>query len=141
MTAGPVIDLLIGVLIAAGVLFYYRNLKRFQMKKFFSLTLIIAALVYVVFAIYGALIGVAGFNWLLVEMVGVLIYSIFSYLGIRTNPLFLAIGWATHVVWDVALHWGNKADFVPQFYPGVCIGFDLAFAAFIVYIFFIADRD
>lgn len=141
MTLGLTIESLIGVLLAAAVIFYYRRLSEQAFKKFFSLTLIVAALIYVVFAIYGALIGVAGVNWFLVELGGVLIYSVFSYLGVRTNPMFLAIGWATHVVWDVALHLGNKADFVPHFYPGLCIGFDLAFAAFIVYKFFIAVKE
>lgn len=82
----------------------------------------------------------ADFKWLLIELGGVLIYGIFAYLGVKITPWFLAIGWATHVIWDVALHWSEGIEFVPAFYPTACIGFDLIFAAFIVYRFFISDR-
>ena len=50
--------------------------------------------------------------------------------------LFLAIGWAAHVLWDVGWHFGESVAFVPSFYPPVCIGFDLVVAIYIFWRFY-----
>lgn len=56
-------------------------------------------------------------------------FAAMAWLGNRASPLWLAIGWATHVAWDVGLHLGTGAPaFVPAFFPTFCVGFDLAIA-------------
>ena len=128
-----VLEIIIGGLIAGLILYAFRKKNEKGVKKFFAGTLIIAALIYVAFAGFGLSNGVSTSNWLIVELIGVLIYSFFAYAGVKISPWFLAIGWAAHVFWDVGLHWGADIGFVPGFYPSLCIGFDLVFAIYIAY--------
>ena len=131
------IEIIIGIILAAAVVFAFRKMKDERFAKFFAGSLIIAALIYVGFATFGVFIGEATANWILIEIGGFFLYSVFAYLGIKLSEWFLAIGWATHVLWDVGLHFGEAtASFVPDFYPPVCIGFDLAIAVYIVYRFY-----
>ncbi len=69
--------------------------------------LLIAALIYVVFAIVGGNV-----RDVLVELAGV-----------------VAFGWLVHVGWDVFMHHGT---YVPSWYPMTCIGFDVLVAIAIV---------
>jgi hypothetical protein len=133
------IEIIIGGLIALAVLYAFRNLKDHQYRKFFARTLIIAALIYVGFAIIGIWFDTAGYNWLLVETAGVFIYTLLAYWGLQKSVWFLSIGWLAHVLWDVGLHFGDGVAFVPWFYPTVCIGFDIVFGVYIAYKFY--NRD
>ncbi len=133
------VEIIIGGLIAAAVLYAVRRTREERFKKFFAGSLIIVALIYVGFAGVGISTETATSNWLIIELVGVLIYSFFAYAGVKISAWFLAVGWAAHVLWDVLLHWGESIVFVPDFYPSVCIGFDLVFAAYIAYRFYLRD--
>jgi hypothetical protein len=44
----------------------------------------------------------------------------------------LALGWAFHAAWDAALHKLTAAPFVPDWYPLVCLSFDLVLAGYII---------
>jgi hypothetical protein len=44
---------------------------------------------------------------------------------------FLILGWAAHAAWDVLLHQVLSVGFVPEWYPVVCLGFDVLLAAHI----------
>lgn len=90
--------------------------------------LIIAAIIYMIFA-------VLDFNlvWFGIEFIGVLIYGTFFYLAKRFGLLFLAIGWALHPIWDVVLHLLNvEVDFAPEWYAVMCISFDITIAAYVI---------
>ncbi len=90
--------------------------------------LIVTALLYVVFALGGG----ASAGWSALEVVGVLPFGVFAWLGLRASSVWLALGWAAHVSWDVGLHIGAGAPaFVPTFFPMFCIGFDLLVAGYI----------
>ena len=90
--------------------------------------LVIAALIYVVFALLGK-----NYDWLSIEVAGVLLYAIPAILSLKYSKYWLAVGWALHVLWDVLLHANGNPDYVPMWYPGVCLGFDLAIAGFVVW--------
>ena len=91
--------------------------------------LVIAALVYVGFAVFGG----ANANWLGVELAGVALYGAFVVLAYRFGALWLAAGWGAHVAWDVLLHGqGQGATYTPGWYPEICLGFDVAVAAVVV---------
>lgn len=130
------IEIIIGGLIALLVLYAFRNINDKRSKKFFAGSLLIAALIYVGFAVSGFYTDTASENWLLIEFLGVFIYFAFAYLGVKVSVWFLAIGWAMHVFWDVGLHFGGNVAFVPGYYPSVCIGFDIVFAIYIAYRFY-----
>jgi hypothetical protein len=88
----------------------------------------VAALLYVVFAVRG---GSGG--GMLVEIAGVAAFGGIALLGLkRRAPAILALGWALHPVWDVALHSsGAGLLYTPHGYVPACIGFDLLLAALI----------
>ena len=96
-------------------------------RRVFGIGLIVAAFVYVVFALVrGTVEGV------LIELGGVVLFGLFAFLGIRRSIGFLALGWIAHVGWDVLLHPVASSSYAPWWYPVVCIGFDLIVAGAIV---------
>ncbi len=96
-------------------------------RRVWAAGLVVAAVLYLVFA--GA--AGAGAEALAVELSGVVAFAAVAWLGLG-RPLWLAAGWAVHVVWDVALH-VQPGGYAPPLYPEACIGFDLAVAAFIAW--------
>ncbi|MGH8630747.1 MAG: DUF6010 family protein, partial [Burkholderiales bacterium] len=95
----------------------------------FAAGLVVAALLYVGFALAGG----AQPRSLLLEFAGAVAFALLAWLGLRRSPLWLALGWGAHVGWDLGLHVGSAAPaFVPAWYPVVCTSFDLLVAAYIV---------
>jgi hypothetical protein len=134
-----VIEIIIGGILAAALIYALRKMKNGRFKKFAAGSLVIAALVYIGFAAVGISVEAASSNWLLVEILGLFIYTFFAYAGIKIAPWFLAVGWIAHILWDVGLHFGAGAAFVPAFYPPVCIGFDLVLGVYIAYRFYFTE--
>jgi hypothetical protein len=94
-------------------------------RRLLAVGLVVTALIYVVFA----LIGRADARSLGLEAVGVGLYGTAAWLGFRRSAALLALGWAMHVVWDVALHLqGAGAGYTPAWYPWGCVSFDLMVA-------------
>lgn len=135
-----ILEIIIGVLIALAFLFLFHFGKEDVLKGILAVALVITALIYVGFAIFGILTNSANLNWLWLEIFGVGIYFLPAFLGVRKSMWFLAIGWAAHVLWDTILHFGENVTFVPDFYPPVCIGFDLVIAAYICWRFRLLER-
>jgi hypothetical protein len=90
--------------------------------------LILAALVYVGFAL-----RLGDWTWLGIELSSVLIYGGFYGLARRFSPLWLALGWLLHPVWDLFHFLGSGHQFAPDWYTIACISFDLAVATYIFY--------
>ena len=91
--------------------------------------LVIAAVIYVVFAaIWGDL------RWIGIEVLGVVGYGVLAWLGLRHSPYWIALGWAAHPLWDVALHFmGPGQHIVPAWYAIACVSFDILVGAAIVW--------
>ncbi len=90
--------------------------------------LLVAALVYIVFAVRAG----EGTFWVVGELVGVGIYGTMGLLGLRGSPWWLAAAWAAHPLWDVALHYfGPGGSFAPVGYTIPCLSFDLLVAAYV----------
>lgn len=89
--------------------------------------LVLAALIYLVFAVAGG----AALGWVALETAGLLLFSAAALPGVRGKVWALALGWAAHSAWDLLLHGQAGAAFVPDWYPAVCAGFDLALALYI----------
>jgi hypothetical protein len=45
--------------------------------------------------------------------------------------LLLASGWAGHALWDVAFHTGGRGAYVQEWYPMLCVAFDLFLAGYL----------
>lgn len=109
-----------GVALAVPYVLYARRVH-------FAAGLVVAALIYVVFAIARGTTGS-----LLLELGGVVLFAAIAFLGMRYSVLWLAAGWALHVGWDLLLHPVDASSYAPWWYPALCLGFDLAVAAGII---------
>ena len=121
------LQLLIGAL--AGVLFavlVWRLFTGLRALNVYALSLIVTALIYVVFAVRGG----ASSSQLWLELAGLALFTLLAVLG-RRRPVFLVVGWAAHSLWDLILHKLMDGMEVPSWYPLTCLGFDLAVAAYI----------
>lgn len=121
--------LMIGLILAGCFIFYGRSRGERHELWVLSVGLIIAAVIYIGFAFFwGSAI------WIIVEILGVLLYSIFVLLGLKFSLIWLALGWALHPVWDGALHlFGPARSVAPEWYVVACISFDLVVAGYILY--------
>ena len=95
--------------------------------RFFAVGLVVAAVIYVGFALAD------GVEWIALEAAGVVLFVLLAYAGVRHSPLLLALGWTLHVGWDVGLHLARQQVVVPAWYPSVCISFDLLVAGYVVW--------
>jgi len=119
----------LGVMLALALAAFANRRSAHHAVHVYATALIVAALIYVAFA----LIGRASGAWLLVEVGGVALFGAAAVVGRRTWVPCLAIGWAAHVAWDLALHRrGAGAVYTPVWYPWLCVGFDLTLAAYIL---------
>lgn len=119
---------LIGVLAAAAFILVMRRFGHSREISAYSSGLLVAAVIYVGFGLLAPSIG-----WKIIEILGVFIYLPFVILGRKRSPIWLAIGWALHAVWDMPFHMSEAEAFVPQWYPGVCLGFDLFLSGYITF--------
>lgn len=92
-----------------------------------AIGLVIAALIYVLLAIFGA-----DRVWLAYEAGGLLLFGVLAWFGARVSLAWLALGWTAHVAWDVGLHLDRPQAIVPAWYPLLCVGFDLVVAGFVL---------
>ena len=118
------IALVVGAVLAFGFLMWTRA-QPDGGRRLYAIGLAVTALLYVLFA----LIGRGSAQSLALEAVGVLLYGGAAWLGFRQSGALLALGWAMHPVWDVALHLtGAGAGYTPDWYPWGCVSFDLIVA-------------
>jgi hypothetical protein len=120
-------QLILGVVLALLFIWFARTRGPQREPFIYSIGLIIAALFYVAFSVTGATT-----QWFMLELIGLVVFTIFAVLGLRVSLWFLALGWASHVSWDVLLHLIREQPFVPNWYPVACISFDLMVAGSIV---------
>ena len=118
--------IIVGIVLAVGFILIARRTGGYEREKiFYAVGLIVAALIYVGFGMFAG-----STRWLLVELGGVVLYTLFAVLGIKRSGWFLSLGWALHVLWDLALH-DASTEFVPRWYQLLCLGFDLWLAGYI----------
>lgn len=119
------IGLLAGFVGAMGLVRLAHGRGAQSARRIYAVGLVVAALLYVAFAVVG---GASG-RWLAVETVGLTLYGVAAWAGLRHWPMLLALGWAAHVAWDVVLHLdGAGAAYTPTWYPWFCVSFDLVIA-------------
>lgn len=119
-----VIQILIGGLASLLFVLAARRAGPRRELNTYAAGLVLAALIYLGFAAAGG----AVLGWVALESGGLLLFSAAALLGIRGKVWALALGWAAHSAWDLLLHGQAGAAFVPEWYPAVCAGFDLALA-------------
>lgn len=97
-------------------------------KKIWAQGLVIAALIYVLFAVVGWHL-----DWVLYELLAVVICLLFVYLAFNHSVYWLSLGWGLHPIWDIYVHLIGPASHVaPSWYAVVCLSFDIFVAAHII---------
>lgn len=117
--------LVVGALLGAGFVLLARLAGRED--RILAIGLAVAALIYLAFAVFGGATG----GEVPVEVAGVVVFSLVAVAGVRLSPWWLALGWAVHVLWDVALHPPGGELWVPAWYGPLCVGFDLVVAFYV----------
>ena len=121
------LQLLIGMVACGVFIVVARSLGQQRELRLYAIGLVIAALIYVGFTAQ----GVAPPGWLALELAGLLVFTLCAWLGLKVSALILALAWAAHAAWDVILNKLLDVAFVPDWYPLVCVGFDLLLAGYI----------
>lgn len=112
-----------GVLLAMGLVAVARRWAERELRVY-ATGLLVAALVYGIAAV------IRSSGMLPVEWLGVALFAVLAFAGLDRHRL-LAAGWAFHVAWDLAFPVHHTGELVPTWYPWLCVGFDLALAAYV----------
>jgi hypothetical protein len=124
---GIATQLLLGALSCLLFVTFARRAGRRRELAIYAAALAAAAVIYVIFAAFGG----ATLGWTAVETSGLAIFSLLALLARRGSREALIVGWAVHPAWDVLIHEVLRASFVPEWYPALCVGFDLSLAGYI----------
>jgi hypothetical protein len=125
----PLVAFIVGAVLAIGFVALARRFPPARERRIYAVGLVFAALVYVGFG----LTGEASAQWLGFEVLGVVLYGAAAWLGVRGQTWLLAFGWAAHVAWDAIFHLsGAGAEYTPDWYPWLCLSFDLLVAVAVV---------
>ena len=129
---GVFLEFLIGITAAAVGVFTIRIICNRNGINFWAWGLIIAAFVYIGFAAYARHI-----YGLMHGSLGLLVYGTSALLSRKFGTWLLGLGWLMHIDWDI-FHgqFYLNTSYVPDWYPGICAGFDLFIAGYIAFIYF-----
>lgn len=117
-------NIIIGFLVAILSILVVKKIFPKKDHAFWRVGLVIAALIYVGFALIGQ-----SFTHIPMEIGGVLLYGSLAWLSKKYTLHWLMLGWGLHIGWDVLLH--TATPYVPISYAPLCIGFDIAIAGYI----------
>ena len=116
-----VLWMLIGAVAAVPFNAYAR---RHGGERTFAIGLVVAALIYVGFVLFGE----ASAKAIQLEVIGAVAFIVVAFVG-RNSARVLSAGWAAHGIWDMAFHAPVADAYWPLWYPAACLGFDLVVAA------------
>ena len=85
----------------------------------------------------GAVLTQAGAKYSLIELPFVVIVFVTSILGLFFSPLWLAVGYMLHGVWDLGHHFNHVKTPMVKWFPPLCSAFDLLMAIFIVLLWYV----
>jgi len=122
-----ILSFIVGIVLAGLLLWYVRRSSVDREKYLLSLSLLIAALIYVAFALVAV-----DLHWLWIELGGVATYGVFVLLARVHSGYWLAVGWLLHPVWDIVLHLvGPGHATLLQAYAIACLSFDVLVAIYV----------
>lgn len=120
--------LAVGIVSSAVLLKCVHHMPSEWRLRILGYALIIAALIYVLFAILAS-----DLTWVGIESIGVLLYGAFYVLSRNRSSHLLAVGWLLHPVWDVGLHlFGSGTSVAPEWYVTLCISLDITVACYLL---------
>ena len=121
--------LVIGLVGGTCLLYLARKNNKRKEKLILGVGLLIAALIYLGFALVWG-----NWKWFGIETLGVIGYGVFFYLGKRFHFAWMGVGWFLHPLWDVVLHLNGPGEqIVPAWYALACVSFDVLVGTYIFY--------
>ena len=119
-----VVGVVVGMLGGAAYLSWVRR-SRLNEERRLAIGLVVAALIYVGFAVVGG----TGLAQIGIELGGVVAFGGIAVVALGKRIEWFALGWGLHVLWDVVLH-SPEMSFVPAWYPIACVAFDAMVAGY-----------
>jgi len=119
-------EILLGTLFAALAIGFALLLHDAPKRDFFALLLIFIAGVYLGFALIDSRP-----KYLAIEIGAILVFAVFTLLGLWVTPIFLAIGYFAHGVWDF-LHHSKVQTRIVDWWPPFCVVTDWIIAGYIL---------
>ncbi|MHC0037988.1 DUF6010 family protein [Pseudoneobacillus sp. C159] len=95
--------------------------------QLFTLFLASTAFVY-----FGSALSDSRNTWISVELIMSCVFFQFAFLGFLYSPIWLAIGFILHGVWDMLHHPKVVKTKVVKWFPPLCAIFDFVVAVFIL---------
>ena len=120
--------LILGALLACAYIYGSTRISWISLKANLAVGLVVAAVNYVGFAlVWGST------HWVLIESLGIPIYDLMAWLGVKKSPVWLAVGWMLHMPWDLFLHYiGPGFHVAPEWYMFACFSFDLVVGEYVL---------
>lgn len=119
-------EYLIGIVLAFAVCIFALLTGFDRGRVFYSTMVIVVAHYYILFATMGAPKSV-----LLIESAGAAVFISLAVFGFKKSPWVIAAALAGHGVYDFFHHFLIHDLGVPVWWPGFCLSFDIAAAAFL----------
>ena len=120
--------LAVGTLLGFGFVHLVRRNEVDRQRYWFAAGLLIAAAIYAAFSM-----NAGPGMWVIVELAGVGLFGGLAVAGYRKSALILAAGWILHVGWDVMHEVSEQIRFVPEWYPALCVSFDVVVGVYLVF--------
>ena len=112
---------LLGAALATAYVAVGRRLGVREARAWWAGGLVVAAALYVAFAVARGAPPLA----ILFEAGGVVVYGAFAWRGLRGDLRWAAAGWLLHPLWDYALHRPGGFALAPEWYVWLCLSFDV----------------
>ena len=119
-------EYLIGIVLAFAVCIFALLTGFDRGRVFYSTMVIVVAHYYILFATMGAPKSV-----LLIESAGAAVFISLAVFGFKKSPWVIAAALAGHGVYAFFPHFLIHDPGVPVWWPGFCLSFDIAAAAFL----------
>ncbi|MBT8448380.1 MAG: hypothetical protein KJO69_01735 [Gammaproteobacteria bacterium] len=124
-----VVWIMLGLFATIPLVVYAHRININQAAQVLGRGLIVAASVYVIFAVIWGDI-----SWIGVEIAGLLIYSAFYLVPSKRIMLWVGTGWLLHILWVLGWHnFGPGAVYSPLWYVFVSSGFNLVIFVYCIY--------
>jgi hypothetical protein len=121
------VAIMLGVVAAALLVLFTRRYGRRRKLRVYGMVLVLTAFAYLLFGLRRG----APPEYFAVEAVGAMLYTAAAVVGASRWPFVLALGWTSHVAWDLWFHHADGPAFAPPWYPLLCVGFDLFLGGYI----------
>ncbi|MFC1791917.1 DUF6010 family protein [Gemmatimonadota bacterium] len=95
---------------------------------FFAVVLGVAAGIYPGMAMASSEGGYPAVEWM-----AALGFVAMGMVGLWVSPLYLAVAWLLHGLWDLLHHITALGDGIPEGYPGFCLAYDVVIGGFVAY--------